>query len=403
MEEQNINNTAIKMAQTLNFRLHAEQLSIPLINNFKIEQVQDPQIVFSATDGMFVEQLVSDGSMNTNEKFEQRIDLVVKNTLNFMKGYSDLNNENNLFFYKDYSNGFFNYKIYVQDFIVNVQGTTKVIRQFNAYFIEPEFNDFYQLTIASPALQMPTEILKLGVVDINNDQITQSLDNLLKLVMDNLKYKNKGENKNDFKSDLEQFKNNDENSLNTDIVSEIKEDNNMNINEDIETTINNEFDYSNIVASVDNISYIVQYCDNVYSQFQQLVAEDEQKNERLKYEFKNYNYKKSYGDSFEVRIRQRGHYNTISCKNYSSFKDAVMQEQVNNIDALEIELTLDYKRGNNDSLKDYQNSFKVSFKPYDIKFVRKANHNELNMNQVEDNIKQMLDKFQVANTIFYSK
>lgn len=289
MEDQNISNTAIKMAQTLNLRLHAEQLFIPLINNFKIEQVQDPQIVFSATDGMFVEQLVSDGSMNTNETFEQRIDLVVKNTLNFMKGYSELNNENNLFFYKDYSNGIFNYKIYVQDFIVNFQDTTKVIRQFNAYFIEPEFNDFYQLTIASPALQMPTEILKLGVVDINNDQITQSLDNLLKLVMDNLKYKNKCENKNDFKSDLEQFKNKDENSLNTDIVSEIKEDNNMNINEDIETTINNEFDYSNIVASVDNISYIVQYCDNVYSQFQQLVAEDEQKNERLKYEFKNYN------------------------------------------------------------------------------------------------------------------
>jgi len=403
MEDQSINNTAIKMAQTLNLRLHAEQLFIPLINNFKIEQVQDPQIVFSATDGMFVEQLVSDGSMNTNETFEQRIDLVVKNTLNFMKGYSELNNENNLFFYKDYSNGIFNYKIYVQDFIVNVQDTTKVIRQFNAYFIEPEFNDFYQLTIASPALQMPTEILKLGVVDINNDQITQSLDNLLKLVMDNLKYKNKGENKNDFKSDLEQFKNNDENSLNTDIVSEIKEDNNMNINEDIETTINNEFDYSNIVASVDNISYIVQYCDNVYSQFQQLVAEDEQKNERLKYEFKNYNYKKSYGDTFEVKIRVKDHFTPISCTNYNSFNDAVSQGQLKNLDSLEIELNLDYKRGNNDSLKDHQNSFKISFKPYDIKLIRKSNHNEQNMNQIEENIKQLLNRFSVANTIFCTK
>lgn len=403
MEDQSINNTAIKMAQTLNLRLHAEQLFIPLINNFKIEQVQDPQIVFSATDGMFVEQLVSDGSMNTNETFEQRIDLVVKNTLNFMKGYSELNNENNLFFYKDYSNGIFNYKIYVQDFIVNVQDTTKVIRQFNAYFIEPEFNDFYQLTIALPALQMPTEILKLGVVDINNDQITQSLDNLLKLVMDNLKYKNKGENKNDFKSDLEQFKNNDENSLNTDIVSEIKEDNNMNINEDIETTINNEFDYSNIVASVDNISYIVQYCDNVYSQFQQLVAEDEQKNERLKYEFKNYNYKKSYGDTFEVKIRVKDHFTPISCTNYNSFNDAVSQGQLKNLDSLEIELNLDYKRGNNDSLKDHQNSFKISFKPYDIKLIRKSNHNEQNMNQIEENIKQLLNRFSVANTIFCTK
>ena len=65
------------------------------------------------------------------------------------------------------------------------------------------------------------------------------------------------------------------------------ENDSMDIDEEVETTINNESDYSNIIASVDNIAYIVQYCDNVYSQFQQLVAEDEQKNERLKYEFKN--------------------------------------------------------------------------------------------------------------------
>lgn len=111
MNEQNINDTAIKMAQTLNLKLHAEQLFIPLINNFKIEQVQDPQMVLSATDGMFIEQLVSDGPMNPNETFEQRINLVEKNTLNFMKSHSSLNNEQNLFFYKDYSNGIFGVSI----------------------------------------------------------------------------------------------------------------------------------------------------------------------------------------------------------------------------------------------------------------------------------------------------
>lgn len=177
----------------------------------------------------------------------------------------------------------------------------------------------------------------------------------------------------------------------------------MNINEEIETTINNEYDYSNIVASIDNISNIVQYCDSIYSQFQQLIIEDEQRNERFKYEFRNYSYKKSYGDSFEVKIRQKNHYNTISCKNFNSFKDAVMQGQVNNIDALEIELNLDYKRGNNDSLKDYQNSFKVSFKPYDISFIRKANHNEINMNDIEENIKKMLNNFLVANFFVQNK
>ena len=48
--ENNINNITMNMAQTLNFRLHAEQFSIPMLQNFKIEETQDPQIVFNATD-----------------------------------------------------------------------------------------------------------------------------------------------------------------------------------------------------------------------------------------------------------------------------------------------------------------------------------------------------------------
>lgn len=48
----------------------------------------------------------------------------------------------------------------------------------------------------------------------------------------------------------------------------------------------------NIVVGIENLEYIVQYCDNVYSHFKTLLDEDEKKNERLKYEFKNFDYKK---------------------------------------------------------------------------------------------------------------
>ena len=36
---------------------------------------------------------------------------------------------------------------------------------------------------------MSTKTLKLGVVDLNTDQTTQNINNLLKVIMDNLKYK----------------------------------------------------------------------------------------------------------------------------------------------------------------------------------------------------------------------
>ena len=169
-----------------------------------------------------------------------------------------------------------------------------------------------------------------------------------------------------------------------------------------ETIINNEYDYSNIIPKFENITYIIQYCAHIYSYFLKLLEEDENKNEKLKYEFKNYNYKKNYGEGFEVKIRQKN-YNTISCKNYDSFVEALNNGQLLNIESLEINLNLNYRRGNIDSLKNHENSFKISFRPYDIKFIRKANHNEQNMNQIEENIKQILNKFPVENTIFFSK
>lgn len=98
----------------------------------------------------------------------------------------------------------------------------------------------------------------------------------------------------------------------------------------------------------------------------------------MKYEFKNYNYKKSYGEGFEVKIRQKN-YNTISCKNYNSFIETVNNGQTLNVDGLEIDLRLDYKRGKKDNLNNHENSFNITFKPYEIKFVRKANYKETDM------------------------
>ena len=387
----------IKMTTIMNFGLHARQLDIPLLNNFKIEESNEPQIVFAATDGMFIEQLVSDGPMKPNETFEQRINLVVKNTTEFMNKYSPANNESKLFYYKDYSNGVFNYKIYVLDGIIEVNNTTKVIRQFNAYFIEPKFNDFYQLTISAPALTMPTEVLKLGVVDLETDEITQSINNLLTMAMDNLKYKNvESSGGNDIPNQIEERKE----------IGEIhEEENKMDyeyINEDEPSVKNNEYDYSTAIVTSDAITYLVQYCDGVYKNFMALVDEDEKRNEQFKQEFKNYNYKKSYGERFEVFIRGKN-YNTITCKDFSSFQSAVNDGDLNNVSSLEIKMELDFKRGKGNELKDHENSFTISFKPYEITFTRKSSHNEAKMNQIENDIKEILNKFQSINTIFCTK
>lgn len=158
----------------------------------------------------------------------------------------------------------------------------------------------------------------------------------------------------------------------------------MSDNNDIETIINKEYDYSNSIIDEKSIEYLVSYCESVYNQFNNLINEDEKRNEKLKHEFKNYNYKNTYTKNYEIRIREKEH-STTRLKNYETFCEYIKTKK-RNIEQLEIELNLNYKRGTNLSYKEHENIFKISFKPYDIKFTRKSNYNEQIMNQVEENI-----------------
>ncbi len=182
-------NVAIDMARMMNYRLHAEQLSIPVLNDFQVENDNNPQTILLASGHGFTEQLVSDGYIDDGA-FEQRIELVINNTKQFMKNNGCENVDNSFIYYKDYNNGVFNFKIYVSDMIIPVNHEKRIIRQFNAYFVEPKMHDFYQLSLSAGPFTLPTEQLKVGIIDLQNDQITVSLDNLMKTLLDNLKYKN---------------------------------------------------------------------------------------------------------------------------------------------------------------------------------------------------------------------
>lgn len=176
----------------------------------------------------------------------------------------------------------------------------------------------------------------------------------------------------------------------------------MNNNYQSEQIINNEFDYSNIVATADNIAYIVNYCDQMNKQLTELINKDEEKNKQFKPEYKEYMYKKSFSQRFEVYIREKS-YNNITCKDYESFLSAVKDGNLTNVLGLDIKLNLDYSRGKGNDLKAYENSFTIIFKPYEITFARKSNNNDSTMNQIEEQINNMLKRFPIANSIFCNK
>lgn len=178
---------ADNITRMANYRKHAEQLAVPVLTNSEIIGSKDPHVVmFAVKDNVFIEQLISDGHIEDGQ-FEQRIELAINNEKRLMK---EENVDLNFMYYKDYDNGVFKFKLYVCDMIKSDgDGKKGITRIFYAYFVEPRLHDFYALTVSAGVFPMPTEQLKPGTIDLQNDKITISLDNLMKMLMDNLKYK----------------------------------------------------------------------------------------------------------------------------------------------------------------------------------------------------------------------
>ena len=90
-------------------------------------------------------------------------------------------------------------------------------------------------------------------------------------------------------------------------------------------------------------------------------------------------------------------------KNYESYIEAINSNRIVNVDRIEITMNLSFCRGKSDNRESHENSFKISFEPYDIRFVRKSNYKDAEMDQVENNINGLMRQFPTVNTIFYSK
>lgn len=167
--------------------------------------------------------------------------------------------------------------------------------------------------------------------------------------------------------------------------------------------VNNEFDYSNIIVTSSLVAHLVKYLDQIYNNFQELIQEDEEKNKRFKPEYKEYKYKKMYRDDLEIAIYSKLYNNHIMCNDYETFKSAIDDGNLNNVRKLDINLYLNFKRGKGNDLDEHKNEFIISFEPYDIRFIRKSNHNDANMNKLEEQINAILSNFPTANTIFCNK
>ena len=83
--------------------------------------------------------------------------------------------------------GTFKFTIYIQDYIIN-NPTPRAIRQINAYFVEPQYNKFYQLSLSTGPIALPSEVYKAGIIDLESDLITKELVEMMDIIISNIKY-----------------------------------------------------------------------------------------------------------------------------------------------------------------------------------------------------------------------
>jgi len=181
-----------KMQGLINLRKHAENIMIPVLKDFKVQDSPNPQsiLVARSTDNAFIEQFIADGPMQDGETFQDRINLVIERLNLYIENDPHHCEESGYFYYKDFENNDFQYKIYIHDFVIKRDDGQKLItRMASGFFLEPRFNDFYQISLAVGPFNFPTEILKLGEVDLEHDGITNALITMFEVILEKLKYR----------------------------------------------------------------------------------------------------------------------------------------------------------------------------------------------------------------------
>lgn len=165
----------MNMTKKMNENQYLSNVHVPILDDFKI--IPNEGTLFTAVSGVnYIEQFLTDGILKEGDNFEKHVKNVMRDIEKTMMeaGLEDV--ENNIHYLKDYKTKDFHFKVYVQDNI----GKGKIIRQFNIFFLDPDYNSFYQLSLATspyPVEEMDyvREALTVNVITtINNlmDNIT---------------------------------------------------------------------------------------------------------------------------------------------------------------------------------------------------------------------------------------
>ena len=131
----------IEIADQLNENVILNNVKVPVLVGY--EEIPNHGTILTAiSPSNSMEQFLCDGIIQ--DTFEEHVERVIRDIHETMEAMQLETGEDLVYFLKDYKTKDFTYKIYVQDMI----GNGLIIRQFDAFFVDPKTNAFYQISLS---------------------------------------------------------------------------------------------------------------------------------------------------------------------------------------------------------------------------------------------------------------
>ncbi len=187
-------NEAIELAKTMNTLTNVEKINVPVLDDFELEDVTltdpDHRTIFIAKKNNTIEQFFGDGALDEEETFEEHLEKTINQMKESVEGLSLYEgNDKYLFFYKDHYGQQFDFKVYIQDILSGTKEDLKFVRQLSGFFLEPNDNEFYQISVAAGMYSAKEHKLLKDIETYEDDEIITTLEKNLRLIMDNITYK----------------------------------------------------------------------------------------------------------------------------------------------------------------------------------------------------------------------
>jgi len=171
---------------------NSREVFVPILDDFEVvENKKDSnRTILVAVKNNTLEQYITDGFLLPGETLDTRIEKVkedLKKNIPNKELYDNF--DNYITYYEDYNNYTFYFKVYAQDILAGTEEKLLCTKQLTGYFVNPERNEFCQISVAAGPYVVDNQHKLLQDIDnLETDETIIGLTKALELIMDNITY-----------------------------------------------------------------------------------------------------------------------------------------------------------------------------------------------------------------------